>query len=142
MQYLVWWASLHSLFNEIQIKLISLCPYNCFVESVYFLTAKISKVTMENIRQIVSCQYCEKMFQNSTFLTKHVELKHPSFTKQSSIVSNLNSEIHNRNNDQHTLLPTKSKIEVQPSEFVDMNKGWCKWNDTTIQKINISAFRK
>ena len=78
---------------------------------------------MENIRQIVSCNYCQKMFQNSIFLTKHVELKHPSFTKQSSIVLNLNSGIQNRSNDQHNLSPTKSKIEVQPSEFVDMNKG-------------------
>lgn len=78
---------------------------------------------MENIRQIVSCKYCEKMFQNSIFLTKHVELKHTSFTKQSSMALNLNSGIHNRSDDQHNLLLTKSKIKVQPSEFVDMNKG-------------------
>ena len=99
-------------------------------------------MTMENIRQIVSCQYCEKMFQNSIFLTKHVELKHTSFTEQSSIVSNLSSGIHDRSNDQCNLSPTKSKIEIQPSEFVDINKGWCKQNDTTIKKMNISASTK
>ena len=82
-----------------------------------------SNLNSEIHNRSISCKYCEKMFQNPNFLTKHVELKHPSFTKQFSIVSNLNNEIHNRINDQHNLIPTKSKIEVKPSEFVDVNKG-------------------
>ena len=78
-------------------------------EPVFYGTAKTKQVVMENSKIPYVCGICGKKFHTLTSLGKHVELRHPTFAKISSISSKISIETQtNSSNDhQENLLLTK-----------------------------------
>ena len=79
-------------------------------------TAENKQVAMENIKTPFVCGICGKKYHNLASLGKHVELRHPIFPKNSSILpkASIETQTNFSNDSQENLL--QSKINDKESE--------------------------